>query len=110
MPTQVRTLCREPGCPRPSIGNGHCSAHNRAYDRARGTATARGYGADWRRLRLRILERDPHCMEPGCFAPSTDADHITARRKGGSDDPANLRGICHSHHSSKTATKDGRWR
>ncbi len=31
------------------------------------------------------------------------------RRRGGTDDPDNLQGMCHDCHSRKTAIEDGRW-
>lgn len=59
--------------------------------------------AAWRRLRERVLARDPICQE--CYkrdyiTPATDADHING-------DPSdnrmtNLQGLCHSCHSRKT--------
>jgi 5-methylcytosine-specific restriction endonuclease McrA len=77
-------------------------------DRYRGSSTAQGYGVGWRALRLAILARDPVCTDAsGCAEPSTDADHIIPRRQGGSDDPDNLQGMCHAHHSRKTASHDG---
>ena len=102
MPTAFATACTEPGCPEVTHG-GRCPAHRRAYERQRGTATQRGYGQQWRERRALILERDPICRdESGCGEPSMDVDHITPRRQGGTDNPANLRGMCHRHHSSKT--------
>lgn len=80
----------------------------KARPRPRGTRQQQGYGADWQRLRRFILARDPVCRdETGCAEPSTDADHIVSRRRGGTDATANLRGLCHRHHSSKTAREDG---
>jgi len=53
-----------------------------------------------------IIARDPVCTI--CRqAPSTDADHISPREQGGTDDPSNLRGTCHACHSRKTASTDG---
>jgi 5-methylcytosine-specific restriction endonuclease McrA len=47
----------------------------------------------WRRLRQHILTRDPICVS--CHVrTAVICDHIITRRAGGSDDPANLRGIC----------------
>lgn len=39
--------------------------------------------------------------------PSFNLDHVSARRAGGSDDPANLQWTCHRCHSAKTARSDG---
>jgi len=56
---------------------------------------------------MSIILRDPVCTAPGCYKLSTDADHIIARAKGGTDDDENLRGMCHGHHSRKTILEDG---
>lgn len=50
-----------------------------------------------------VLRRDPICKADGCEEPSTDVDHIIPRREGGQDTMENLQGLCHSHHSQKTA-------
>ncbi|MHB0886869.1 MAG: HNH endonuclease [Bacillota bacterium] len=41
--------------------------------------------------------------------PATDLDHRVSKRKGGTDDPANLQALCHQCHSAKTAREDGRF-
>ncbi|HLF76430.1 MAG TPA: DNA methyltransferase [Dehalococcoidia bacterium] len=71
----------------------------------RGSSTQQGYGSGWRRLRKQVLREEPNCRR--CGAPSTDVDHIVPRRQGGSDDRANLQGLCHSCHSKYTAETDG---
>jgi len=99
MPTRP-PLYRPPGS-RPS--------GSRAPDRRPGS-TARGYGTAWQRLRLWVLKREPLCREcrkAGKLTPATDVDHITSRAKGGTDDPENLRSLCESCHSVKTAREDG---
>lgn len=112
MPHLMPTPCRYPGCPALSHDR-YCDAHARAtrreYDARRGSGAERGYGAPWRQLRATILRRDPVCRWPGCEERSTDVDHIVSKRRGGSDDPSNLRGLCHSHHSRKTVIEDNGW-
>ena len=113
VPWKPKKPCCHPGCPALTHER-FCDEHQRKqqkrYDAARGTAVERGYGTQWRKLRALILRRDPFCMWPGgCGAPSTDVDHVVARRKGGTDHASNLRGLCHMHHSMKTAQHDGRW-
>ncbi len=72
----------------------------------RGTTAERGYGERWRRLRRMVLNRDPVCK--ACLRePSTDADHILAKAKGGKDTMDNLQGMCHACHSAKTNREDG---
>jgi 5-methylcytosine-specific restriction protein A len=80
----------------------------RRYDRSRGSSSERGYGAEWRKLRAAILRRDPWCTDCG-QEKSTEVDHVVPKSEGGTDDPRNLRGMCKSCHSRKTALQDGRW-
>ena len=110
MSNRIATSFATPGCPAIAHRRGRCTNCQRAYDRQRGNATQRGYGSTWRQLRKVVLVRDPICRdESGCATPSTDVDHIVSRSRGGTDDPTNLRGLCHSHHSSKTAKEDSGW-
>jgi hypothetical protein len=49
--------------------------------------------------RGRILARDLHrCQVPGCSRPAEHLHHIEFRAHGGSNDPANLIGLCAAHH------------
>jgi len=68
---------------------------------------SRFYGtAAWRRLRAEVLRRQPVCATPGCGRPSTIADHIIPRSRGGADTLANLRGLCVACHNQRV--RDGR--
>lgn len=101
--------CTVSGCPELARG-GWCPKHRREHERGRGSATERGYGGRaWRFTRRYVIGRDPFCNEAGCSDPSTDAAHIVPRTEGGSDDPSNLRGLCHRHHSSESARRGERW-
>ena len=52
-----------------------------------------------------ILRRSPLCVK--CGQGASQVDHIVPIRKGGARlDPDNLQPLCHSCHSSKTATED----
>lgn len=66
----------------------------------------RGYGAAWEKLRKLILQRDAYlcqpCREAGKLTPAKSVDHIVPKAKGGTDDPGNLRAICHDCHDAKT--------
>jgi hypothetical protein len=149
MPTAPAIPCNAPGCPRLKP----CSEHS--FDAARGTATERGYGALWRKLRYSVLFEEPVCREclltsellqngtglalnnvskmlgvpvawisltfqsmmargveiqrSGPPRPSSQVDHIQPKNQGGSDDRANLQGLCRHCHSAKTAKESSRW-
>lgn len=73
------------------------------------SSTARGYGADWRRVREAVLAEEPlcrRCAEAGRTAAATEVDHI--ERFHGVHDPArldrrNLRPLCTPCHRTVTA-------
>ncbi len=86
----------KPHCPG-LVRNGVCSmcgpvVQAQAYDRDRGTAAQRGYGARWRKLRTMYIRQHPACVM--CGKPATDIDHILPKRRGGTDDPSNLQSLC----------------
>ena len=68
---------------------------------------ARGYGADWDKLRAQVLARDGHlCQCPDCQGgkvralPAHEVDHIkpkawfrSGKAKGNPNDPSNLRAV-----------------
>jgi 5-methylcytosine-specific restriction protein A len=73
----------------------------------RGTANERGYDADWQRLRLAVLSREPFCRRCAAEGRTTGAtlvDHIVPIRAGGARlDDANLQPLCVLCHAIKTA-------
>lgn len=113
------TPCLEVGCPGFAEYRGRCPRH--APEREREThrparpdpetgkpARPRIYSTKrWRMLRLKVLRRDPICVE--CRAElSTEADHVIAIEDGG--DPwkmSNLQGLCSSCHGRKTQAEVG---
>ena len=112
MPLKPLSPCGYPACPAfAEVGERYCKAHKAKADKAeqdrRGTSTQRGYGARWQRLRLLVLARDPVCRQPGCGQLSVDVDHVVSKARGGTDLLDNLQGLCHEHHSLKTAQEDG---
>lgn len=118
MPYKPARPCRHEGCPNLVRGpDAYCEEHKqegRTYDRGRGSAAKRGYGARWRKLRGMVLAAQPLCADPfgihaaaGEVVAATDVDHIIPRQQGGRDVFDNLQGLCHSCHSKKTATQDG---
>ena len=91
----------------------------KAYDRQRGSSADRGYsGARWEATRQRIFMRDLYrCQECWCrvckVPGDAHCDHKTPRPAGagreyieGIDDDANLRTLCRSCHSRKTAREN----
>jgi len=81
----------------------------RQLDRNRPSSSARGYDAAWRKLRAAFIRAHPVCQHPGCTAASLDADHIKsiAERPDLRLEWSNLRALCRSHHSSRTAKDQG---
>jgi 5-methylcytosine-specific restriction enzyme A len=113
MPRAARTCS---SCPAIVTGTGRCPACTRKADRARGTATERGYNTPGhQRFRHHVLARDPICVM--CRAAwSTVADHHPMSRRdlelAGLDpnDPARGRGLCARCHSIATAEhQPGGW-
>lgn len=110
------SVCVEPGCPE-LTESPRCEAHDRRARRereaGRPSATARGYDAEWRRTRAAFLQSHPICEDPEvCIEPATDVDHVDGLGPKGprGHDPNNLRALCHSHHSRRTARdQPGGW-
>ncbi len=79
------------------------------WQRQRGNRHERGYGSKWQVLRAEILERDEHlcqmCIKEGVLTRATHVDHIKPKSQGGTDDKANLQGLCKPCHDTKTATE-----
>lgn len=117
MPAALPRACSAPGCPdhaAPASSRcaGHAAAGRREIDSRRGSASSRGYGPAWARLRRRHLAMHPVCVAcdaDGYTTPATDVDHIIPRARGGTDHASNLQSLCRSCHSRKTALEDGRW-
>ena len=85
----------------------------RALDRARPSASRRGYNARWRRARRRFLAEHPlceTCRMTGRLERSTVVDHVVPHR----GDPVlfwdegNWAPACKPCHDAKTA-REGRW-
>jgi 5-methylcytosine-specific restriction protein A len=78
----------------------------------RGSSTARGYDAQWRRLRLIKLQADPlceHCLNAGEVKAAVEVDHIKRFRDrlGRINhrlrlDIKNLQSLCTPCHARKT--------
>jgi 5-methylcytosine-specific restriction protein A len=72
---------------------------------------ARGYGTEWTKTRIRILERDNYlcqpCLREGRAHPANEVDHRIPKAKGGTDDDSNLQAIAHDCHVAKTTRENG---
>ena len=95
MPWAPVRRCSQPGCTRRQVSS-RCAEHR--------FRQARGYDADWERLRLAILRRDQwRCRidGPGCTHRATSVDHIVPLALGGARlDPANVRAACRHCNSA----------
>ena len=101
MPSASLRSCIEPGCTNRQDGTRcpvHAARRQRAIHRTRGSRQARGYDADWERVRELVLERDGHACQVrgrGCRGTATTVDHVVPLARGGARlDPANLRAAC----------------
>ena len=100
----------------PSAEGSKCRAHRRAADKARGTATERGYTSRGHRyFRNAVLQRDPICVTCG-LRESTVADHYPRSRKelleqgDNPNEPTFGRGLCKPCHDVETAQhQPGGW-
>ncbi|GIG63626.1 hypothetical protein Lfu02_79980 [Longispora fulva] len=110
MPRAAKT-CSTRDCPNITRA-GRCADCRRAAEAARGSARERGYDARWDRTRAAFLARRPRCARLGCTRTATDVDHRDGLGPLGprGHDPANLRPLCHEHHSQRTARdQPGGW-
>ncbi len=113
MPAKPLKACATPLCPELTTERfcAACAAERQTtYDQAR-AADHKFYATRaWRKLRLRILDRDPFCKQcerEGEITASTTVDHIQ-RRRWRPDlalEPKNLEGLCESCHNAKTASE-----
>ena len=70
----------------------------------RESASRRGYGSNWRRLRKLVLARDCYlcqlCLQPA--GKSAHVDHVVPKSRGGKDSLDNLQTLCAGCHGRKT--------
>lgn len=81
---------------------------------------SRGYGAEWEKLRARVMARDKRLCQPchrnGRVTMATQVDHIVSKAEAKRmrwtetqvNDPANLQAICKPCHDKKTTEETGR--
>jgi 5-methylcytosine-specific restriction protein A len=119
MPTSPLALCVEPGCSR-LVPHGRCEEHLTEYRAAAEARRPRGrsndYNGRWRTFSKDYLSRHLECESDRCLAipwyarpTATQVDHIDGLGPSGPRgfDESNLRALCQSCHSSKTASTDG---
>jgi len=108
MPTMPPKPCSEPRCYKMSSNSGRCEDHQpEPWLSSKGkTPTERGYGYDWKKLRLKVLIRDAHlcqeCFKNNIITVATDVDHIIPKSKGGTNAMTNLQSLCNPCHKIKT--------
>lgn len=111
MPARIPKACRKQGCKNVTTdASGYCDEHRgcswQRHQKGK-TASQRGYGAAWRKVRTIALERDAHlcqqCLKQGRYVAATTVDHIIAKAHGGSDELSNLKSLCNVCHKAKTA-------
>lgn len=108
MPHRPLSYCTWPGGCSNKVVSGRCPEHKRKYERDRGSASKRGYGREWQRIRDDYLDRHPFCeAEEGCTELATQVDHIDGGGPRGDNSDANLQALCARHHSKKTVAVDG---
>ena len=81
----------------------------------RPSATQRGYGTAWQRLRKAFLRQRPWCADPfGHHAQdgrravlAEHVDHVIPLAAGGTSGEENLQGLCATCHRRKTVLHDG---
>lgn len=109
MPFAPARPCAAPGCPALVRGERRCPRHRAELERARGTATQRGYDARWRRLVRVAIAAEPwcHCTRPachprGCYATvDLTGDHRVPLSRGGLSVAGNVLVLCRACNSGK---------
>ena len=104
MPMRPTAFCSAPGCST-RVRSGRCDAHARQLEQRRGSASARGYGRAWRKLREYTLTRDPlchDCTSEGFIALAEHLHHPHKISDGGAVLTSNTIPLCARHHNIRT--------
>jgi 5-methylcytosine-specific restriction protein A len=81
------------------------------WQHKRPSATARGYGAEHKRIRAQLMKADPLCAEckrRGRIAIGTICDHIVPLSKGGPTSIDNAQLLCRECSDRKTLADQGK--
>jgi 5-methylcytosine-specific restriction protein A len=85
---------------------GQCEpANQRPFDN-RDSASIRGYGRSWQKIRAAYARKHPlceDCLEENRVRPLEDVHHIVPLTQGGKSVSSNLRSLCHQHHMKREA-------
>ena len=82
----------------------------RPWQHRRESPSARGYGAEHRRIRTQLLQEEPLCQEckrKGRVTVATIADHIVPLSKGGKTERSNYQALCRECSDRKTLKDAG---
>ncbi len=122
MPLRPQKPCSAQGCRALTRNPRYCDEHAnlakaaaaKLADKKRESSSQRGYGYKWQQASKGFLARHPLCAEHdrrGEVVAATDVDHITPHKGDMSLfwDRTNWQSLCHSCHSTKTASEDGGW-
>lgn len=100
--------CKIDGCRRLSRdGSGYCESHKPSEGTrwAGGSRHERGYGTEWDKIRIKVLERDGWlCQCSQCrggdlrVMAANEVNHIKPKAAGGSDDMWNLQAVSAACH------------
>ena len=113
MPYRIQRPCKAFNCPNTtSNANGFCNEHQVNAREQRGSARQRGYDRQWQQFRVRYLREHPLCedclVQPFPGEPPQPATEVHHEKKLKDFpelkyDKKYLHGLCHRHHSIRTA-------
>lgn len=115
MASAAMRFCATPRCPEKVVGGGHCPAHRRQRDRARGSRHERGYDNPWAEFSKKRLARFPWCVgypkgahEPGRKLAEV-TDHIISikQRPDLRFAEENLQSLCTACNLRKAIAEEG---
>ena len=109
MPQKPLSACKYQYCDQRTPET-YCEKHkgiqHKAYDAQRGSSSERGYDARWQKIRRLYLQTQPlceDCLARGRTTAASEVHHVIPLRDGGSHAEENLRALCKSCHSTRTA-------